>query len=467
MRRLRIVITALMLAVLLAPAFTGVSLAQNPNEDCPTGTTLVAKFNWQGGAGYVFEKPLGNDDVVTITGDETGGAWESLYGIAYVILKGGPGTYIYPNDNFTEPYNPLAFSGSFSKDDLPLVGSGNNPDISNIQFCAGEQGTIIIHKEASFESATVFGFESSIPGYGSFPLVDDGSENADTMTMSGLAPGSYLVFEVVPDNWTLNNIVCDPSGQTNVSMPAVEINLAANDTVECTFTNDPDPGTIIIQKLTDPSGPGEFYFSFTDNIAHPNGFELSDGGQKVFSEVEPGSYTVTEVDPGETLEDAFSLSELVCEDGDTEGTRSAENLDQGQATINLDPGETVTCSFTNKKDEGTAITLVSFTARPRVGAVKLVWETGTEVDNAGFNLYRAPAPGGPYIKVNAALIAAKGDPVAGASYSFLDQRLPPGTYYYKLEDVDFNGVTTLHGPVSATVLPRFRRPAYRPTLPGF
>jgi len=35
----------------------------------------------------------------------------------------------------------------------------------------------------------------------------------------------------------------------------------------------------------------------------------------------------------------------------------------------------------------------------------------------------------------------------------------------KLEDVDLAGVTTLHGPVSAVVLPRLRRPTYRPTLP--
>lgn len=470
MRRLRIVIATLMLAVLLAPVFTGVSLAQNPNEDCPTGTTLVAKFNWAGDLGYVFEKPLGNDDVVTITGDETGGTWESLFGIAYVILKGGSGTYIYPNDNFTEPYDPLALSGSFSKNDLPLVGSGNHPDISNIQFCAGEQGTIIIRKEASFESATQFAFESNVPGHVSFSLVDDGSGSGDTITFPGLAPGPYTVTELVPSGWKLNSIACSWSGESEVVLDLsgwASIDLAADDTVECTFTNDPDPGTIIIQKFTDPPGLDEFNFGFTDDIADPNGFELSDGEQKVFSGVEPGTYTVTEIDPGQTLADAFSLSELVCEDSDAEGTPSEANLNQGQATINLDPGETVTCSFTNKKDEGTAITLASLTAKAGVGAVKLEWETGTEVDNAGFNLYRATAPGGPFTKVNAALIAAEGDPVAGASYSFLDQRLLPATYYYKLEDVDFNGVTTLHGPVSATVLPRFRRPAYRPTLPGF
>jgi hypothetical protein len=64
-----------------------------------------------------------------------------------------------------------------------------------------------------------------------------------------------------------------------------------------------------------------------------------------------------------------------------------------------------------------------------------------------------------------ALIAAEGDPVSGASYTFLDKGLSPGTYTYKLEDVDLTGATTLHGPVSSVVLPRLRRPTYRPTLP--
>jgi hypothetical protein len=334
-----------------------------------------------------------------------------------------------------------------------------------------ETGAIIIHKDASFESATQFAFESTVPGHESFSLVDDGSGSGDTITFPGLAPGNYTVTELVPSAWELNSIMCSWSGESEVELDLsagwASIDLAANNTVECTFTNDPDPGTIVIQKFTDPSGLYEFDFSFTDDIASPYEFFLSDGEQTEFSEIEPGSYTVAEDDPAETVADAFSLSELGCEDSDTEGTPSEWNLGQRQATINLDPGETVICSFTNEKDEGTAITLASFTAKPHVGAVKLAWETGTEIDNAGFNLYRAPAPGGPYTKVNAALIAAKGDPVAGASYSFLDQRLPPGTYYYKLEDVDFNGVTTPHGPVSATVLPRFRRPAYRPTLPGF
>ena len=113
----------------------------------------------------------------------------------------------------------------------------------------------------------------------------------------------------------------------------------------------------------------------------------------------------------------------------------------------------------------TAVTLASFTARPGVCSVSLEWQTATEVDNAGFNVYRATAEDGPYTRVNGALVAAEGGPVSGASYSFLDKGLSPGTYFYKLEDVDLSGVATLHGPVQAAVRPRFRRPSYRPTLP--
>jgi parallel beta-helix repeat protein len=114
----------------------------------------------------------------------------------------------------------------------------------------------------------------------------------------------------------------------------------------------------------------------------------------------------------------------------------------------------------------TAITLASFTAQAGAGGVTLAWETGTEVDNAGFNLYRAMLKDGPYTKINDALIAAQGNPASGASYSIVDAP-GYGTFYYKLEDVDYYGVSTLHGPAKVTVARPLRRPLYRPTLPGF
>jgi hypothetical protein len=99
----------------------------------------------------------------------------------------------------------------------------------------------------------------------------------------------------------------------------------------------------------------------------------------------------------------------------------------------------------------TVINLTSFTATPKAGNVILQWATETETDNAGFNLYRAESENGVYVKINDALISAEGSSTYGASYEFMDTTVKNRkTYWYKLEDVDFKGVSTFHGLVAAT-----------------
>lgn len=85
------------------------------------------------------------------------------------------------------------------------------------------------------------------------------------------------------------------------------------------------------------------------------------------------------------------------------------------------------------------------------GAVLIQWETASEIYNAEFNLYRAKTKDGRYKKINDTPIPAQGSAVYGASYSFVDRPPATGTYYYKLEDVDYYGVSTLHGPVKVRV----------------
>jgi hypothetical protein len=53
-------------------------------------------------------------------------------------------------------------------------------------------------------------------------------------------------------------------------------------------------------------------------------------------------------------------------------------------------------------------------------------------------------------KINDSLIPTKGSATQGASYEFLDTAVQNrSTYYYKLEDIDLNGISTFHGPVKA------------------
>ncbi len=112
-------------------------------------------------------------------------------------------------------------------------------------------------------------------------------------------------------------------------------------------------------------------------------------------------------------------------------------------------GNTKTSNQVTKTwESSTAIKLASFNAKAgKNRKIKLNWKTATEVDNAGFNLYRSDSADGTYTKINSSLIPAKGNAVSGARYKFVDAPSSRGTYYYKLEDVDPNGDSTQHGPV--------------------
>jgi len=95
----------------------------------------------------------------------------------------------------------------------------------------------------------------------------------------------------------------------------------------------------------------------------------------------------------------------------------------------------------------TSIKLSTLRAVPSDEKVLLKWKTETETDNAGFNIWRAEG----FVKVNDALIPALGSAVSGSEYDFADQWVLNGKrYFYLLEDIDTNGISTFHGPVKAT-----------------
>ena len=84
-------------------------------------------------------------------------------------------------------------------------------------------------------------------------------------------------------------------------------------------------------------------------------------------------------------------------------------------------------------------------------ALMTTWQTASELNNSGFNLYRGTSPAGPDRRLNDLLIPSQslGNP-GGFTYTWDDSAdLVPGTsYYYWVEDVDVNGAATMHGPVS-------------------
>jgi hypothetical protein len=80
--------------------------------------------------------------------------------------------------------------------------------------------------------------------------------------------------------------------------------------------------------------------------------------------------------------------------------------------------------------------------------VVVEWSTASELDTAGFNLYRKDKPDGQATQVNTSLIPASVDPLTGGAYRYKDSQVEPGrTYYYELEEVEANGNTSRFGPI--------------------
>jgi len=114
------------------------------------------------------------------------------------------------------------------------------------------------------------------------------------------------------------------------------------------------------------------------------------------------------------------------------------------------PGYPGTSSAFFATQKTTQIELADFQAIPGNNAVNLYWITVSEIDNAGFNIYRAESADGEYQQINNSLIPAEGSPSIGSVYIYTDDGLQNRkAYYYKLEDIDLNGISTMHGPVSA------------------
>ncbi len=107
--------------------------------------------------------------------------------------------------------------------------------------------------------------------------------------------------------------------------------------------------------------------------------------------------------------------------------------------------------------EPTLVELLSFNAHGSFRRITITWTTASETDNAGFHLYRSERKDGAYTRITDSLITAQGNTVSGHSYSWCDRGLRNGkTYFYRLEDIDANGIASVHGPVSAAprIIPR-------------
>lgn len=99
-------------------------------------------------------------------------------------------------------------------------------------------------------------------------------------------------------------------------------------------------GSITISKQTNPTDAADkFEFEPSTNLTPVPTFNLQGGQEVTFSNLSTGTYTVTELGPPSP----WKLISLLCVGGGNDTLPSSTQT----ATINLDPGEAVTCTFAN------------------------------------------------------------------------------------------------------------------------
>jgi uncharacterized repeat protein (TIGR01451 family) len=310
-----------------------------------------------------------------------------------------------------------------------------------------------------------------------------------TFNLAGLDDGDVVVLEVwlvldrtIPAGTTGNVPSRLVSGQTatgdtintgNQTVPLLKVGqfFSADADLSVTKSDDPDPvpqgGRLTYTIVVLNSGPSiantvqvvdtlDANTAFVSATADNGGTCSASGGTVTcdLGAIVPGVENQVTITVVVDVSLTAPASGAASGDGPCDGSEDlCNNVSVSSITDDPSPDNNSDSEPTGVQTS-TAVRLVSFRAEPAQGGVLVAWETASEVDSLGFNLYRSGSPEGERFQINGALIPgqAPGSPVGGR-YQFLDEAAAPGAQpYYWLEEIDVRGQAELHGPANVQLL---------------
>ncbi len=218
---------------------------------------------------------------------------------------------------------------------------------------AGEQVTctfvitstsLVINHDSAPNDPQDFSYEVCLdPDHCQTLTVDDDGSSDTTLSsqaaLRALAEGTYTITQGAVGRWGLATLSCT-SGEVDLAHRRATIELTRGEQATCTFVT--QQTALIIVQDTSPNAAQDFGFDVCggpDPCVHR---DLDDDSNSTLSRtttvgpLEPGSYTVTQA-----VVAAYGLTGLTCTGGETD-------LANRRATVELDLGEQVTCTFVDK-----------------------------------------------------------------------------------------------------------------------
>ena len=177
----------------------------------------------------------------------------------------------------------------------------------------------------------------------------DGTPSQATYAIGAGQLGEYTVTEPPTNGWLLTELVCEGDDDFERSNTTAVLDIEAGESVVCTFVNTKD-GSLKVVKVTDPaSDPQDFDFDLTgDGVPTDLDLDTDPASAGTPSEqtfpldaTELGGHTVTE-----SVTAGWTLTDLECTGG---GDDSSTDEATRKATLDIDAGENVVCTFTNTK----------------------------------------------------------------------------------------------------------------------
>ncbi len=108
----------------------------------------------------------------------------------------------------------------------------------------------------------------------------------------------------------------------------------------------------------------------------------------------------------------------------------------------------------DEADSPLPITLAEFFATIESGThhVRLNWATLSEVNNFGFFVQRRQGDEGPFVEIAGSFVKGNGTTTLPQQYTYLDATVTPGIWYYRLKQIDLDGIVHLSEPVQVGVV---------------
>ncbi len=275
-------------------------------------------------------------------------AEEAGFSITDIACTGGATAIDLPNRTATVTLAPAdAVQCNFEATADPGIDEINVPDVAlTLPNVVGDPTGVTTSFALTNTGGAPFAFNASTdqpwlaidPTSGSIPAASD-----LTFTLSF----TDAVLALAPGEYTANIIITEaaPAGPTSAGASTTQ--SVQNITIPVSITITPREGTLTLVATTASSIAGEGVFTYSSDIGALDGLSLSTINGTASSDgvtVLSGTYAITQA-----VSEGWRLDSISCT-GDTDNG-STFDVDTGTATIDLDPEETMVCTFANRRDE--------------------------------------------------------------------------------------------------------------------